>query len=138
MNRTWLAAVAALGIALLEASSLAAQEVSYQNLVAPVLSASETVIGEALAYPTGAPAKVTAVIVTVPPGGETGWHRYPVPLFGYILEGTLVVDYGAHGTRTYQSGDGLLEAMSVPHNGKNIGTSLVRILAVYVGAEGQA
>ena len=117
---------------------LTAEEVSYKSLVTPVLSASETVVGETLNYPVGAPAKVTAVIVTVPPGGETGWHRHPVPLFGYILQGTLVVDYGAHGTRSYHAGEGLLEAMSVPHNGRNLGAVSVRILAIYLGEQGKA
>ena len=138
MDRNSFAALTAIWLACVPAVPVAAQELSYKNLVTPVLSASETVIGEPLAYPTGAPAKVTAVVVTVPPGGETGWHKHSVPLFGYILDGTLSVDYGARGTRTYQTGEGLLEAMAAPHNGRNLGTVPVRILAVYVGAEGQA
>jgi quercetin dioxygenase-like cupin family protein len=130
--------LAALGTVLLGTPSAPAQTVSYKALVAPVLSETHTVIGEALAYPLSTPAKVTALIVTVPPGGETGWHRHPVPLFGYILEGTLTVDYGPHGTRIYETGDGLIEAMSTAHNGRNLGFGPVRILAVYMGAEGLA
>ncbi len=138
MTRAGFAAIAACSAALLCAATARADDVSYASLVAPVLAGSETVIGEALTYPTGAPAKVTAVVVTVPPGGETGWHKHPVPLFGYILEGTLTVDYGAFGKRAYQAGEGLLEAMASPHNGRNTGTVPVRILAVYIGADGQA
>jgi quercetin dioxygenase-like cupin family protein len=137
MWKTSIAAIAASYLSLLHVSALLAQEVSYQSLVTPVLSASQTVIGEPLAYPSGK-AVVTAVVVTVPPGGETGWHRHPVPLFGYILEGSLEVDYGPHGKRSYKSGDGLLEAMGAPHNGRNLGAVPVRILAVYVGADGVA
>ncbi len=117
-------------------SPLAAQEVSYESLVAPLISAATTATGEPLSYPTATPAKVTAVVVTVPPGGETGWHTHPVPLFAYILEGTLVVSYGRLGDRTYRAGEGLLEAMGDPHNGRNLGAGPVRILAVYLGAEG--
>lgn len=116
---------------------LAAEELSYESLVDPVLTASETVIGESLAYPVGEAAKITAVVVTVPPGGETGWHIHPVPLFGYILQGELIVDYGADGKRTYREGEGLLEAMSASHNGRNEGTEPVRILAVYIGMVGR-
>ena len=115
---------------------LSAQEVSYQNLVQPVFAGSKTVVGEDIAYPPGRSPKVTSVIVTVPPGGQTGWHIHPVPLFGYILEGELVVDYGDKGKRTYRQGDGFLEAMGTPHNGTNSGTAPVRILAVYMGADG--
>lgn len=139
MHRMNVLFVAAIACVLAEVTSPAvAQDVSYENLVTPLLSTSETVIGEALAYPSDAPAKVTAVIVAVPPGGETGWHRHPVPLFGYILEGTLVVDYGEHGKRTYRPGDALMEAMEAAHNGTNPGPTPVRILAVYIGAEGHA
>src|SRR5215207_8163149 len=138
MTRAGLFTIAIFSATVLQVPATRAQDVSYQNLVAPVLASSETVIGEKLTYPTGTPAKVTAVVVTVPPGGETGWHKHPIPLFGYILEGTLVVDYAAHGTRSYHAGEGLLEAMSAPHNGRNLGAVPVRILAVYLGEQGKA
>ena len=77
-----------------------------------------------------------AVIVTIPPGGETGWHEHAVPLFGYMLDGVLTVDYGDKGTRVYRAGDSLMEAMNWPHDGINKGDVPVRILAVYLGAEG--
>jgi len=60
----------------------------------------------------------------------------PVPLFGYILEGDLTVDYGPKGQRIYREGDGLAEAMNEPHNGRNTGQGPVRILAVFIGTEG--
>jgi len=103
--------------------------------VAPVLTTSTTIIGQPITYPAGA-AEVTAVVITIPPGGKTGWHVHAVPLFGYMLQGALTVDYGAKGTHTYRSGEGLMEAMNWPHNGMNKGTVPVRILAVYAGAKG--
>lgn len=108
--------------------------------VAPVLATSETILGQPVAYPADAPAEVTAVIVTLPPGASVGWHRHPVPLFGYLLEGTLAVSYRlADGTtteRTYRPGDALVEAVGTPHDGRNAGEEDVRILAVFMGAEG--
>lgn len=104
----------------------------------PLVASGETVVGEKIAYPTGAPAKVTAAIVALPPGGETGWHRHGVPLFGYVLEGELTVDYGEKGVRVYRAGDAVLEAMTVAHNGRNTGAGNVRILAVYMGEDGAA
>jgi quercetin dioxygenase-like cupin family protein len=59
-----------------------------------------------------------------------------VPLFGYILEGELTVDYGPFGKRTYRQGEGLAEAMNEAHNGRNTGTGVLKILAVFIGAEG--
>lgn len=104
--------------------------------VTPLLSTGQTIVGEPIAYPAGAPAKVTASIVTFAPGDETGWHRHDVPTFGYILDGELTVDYGDKGQRTYRAGDALLEAMGQAHNGRNTGTAPMRILAVFIGADG--
>jgi quercetin dioxygenase-like cupin family protein len=104
--------------------------------VTELLSTEKTVLGQTLAYPAGAPAKVTAAIVAMQPGAETGWHQHDVPLFGYMLEGELTVDYGAKGTRVYRKGDALMEAIDVPHNGRNTGAGVARILAVFMGAGG--
>jgi quercetin dioxygenase-like cupin family protein len=104
--------------------------------VRTVLSTADTVTSEPIRYPTGAPAKLTALEITLQPGQQTGWHTHPVPLFGYILEGELTVDYGAKGQRVYRKGDGLAEAMNEAHNGRNLGQSPVTILAVFAGMEG--
>lgn len=102
-----------------------------------LLSGSETVLGQEIAYPGGRPL-VTAAIVTMVPGQETGWHQHDVPLFAWMLEGTLTVDYGPDGERDYGAGDALLEAFRSPHNGRNDGTEDVRLLAVFMGADGVA
>jgi quercetin dioxygenase-like cupin family protein len=125
-----------IGLAALSAAS-AEETISYRAVVTPVLEGSETIIDQPIAYPDGQ-AKFTAVIVALPPGGETGWHIHPVPLFGYMLEGELTVDYGTRGKRVYTPGDGLLEAMNWPHNGVNESDAPLRILAVYAGADGIA
>src|SRR6202023_1563863 len=105
--------------------------------VRTVLSTGSTATGEPIRYPSGAPARITAVEITLQPGQQTGWHIHPVPLFGYILEGELTVDYGAQGRRTFVKGDGLAEAMNTAHNGRNTGQGPLRILAVFVGMEGE-
>lgn len=122
-------------VALSIAGASAEDALSLKPTVTPVLDASRTIIGQPIAYPAGT-AEITASVITVPPGGETGWHLHAVPLFGYILEGALTVDYGDKGTHTYNAGEGLLEAMNWPHNGMNKGKVPVRILAVYAGAKG--
>lgn len=101
-----------------------------------LLSTGKTIIGQAIRYPTATPAKVTAAIVTMQPGQSTGWHKHDVPLFGYMLEGEITVDYGPHGKRTYRQGGALMEAIGEPHNGTNSGDGLARILVVFIGAEG--
>jgi len=103
----------------------------------PLLSTGKTILGQQFTYPTGAPAKVTSVIVLLKPGEETGWHEHKVPLFAYIIEGELTVNYGPNGKRVYRAGDSLIEAINISHNGKNTGTGVVRVLAVFMGVNGK-
>jgi quercetin dioxygenase-like cupin family protein len=116
------------------ASHAAAQESGYPAV--PLLSTGTTVVGETLHYATTGPAHVTSAIVTLAPGSKTIVHRHSVPMFAYILGGELTVDYGDHGKRTYRQGQALMEAMDVAHFGVNTGAEPVRILVVYMGADG--
>ena len=109
----------------------------YETLLTPLVKGGTDVLGEPLAYPEG-PINITTAIVTVAPGAETGWHLHEVPLFAYILEGELTVDYGTKGKKTYRTGDSVLEAMNWPHNGTNTGSVPMRLVAVYMGGGGKA
>lgn len=126
--------------ALVAAIVLAAGAAEAETAYPPVdvlLKTEETVIGQPIAYPPGT-AEVTAVIVTMQPGATTGWHRHDVPMFAYVLEGEVTVDYGPHGTRTYRAGEALVEALETPHDGTATASGPTRILAVFIGAEGAA
>ena len=101
----------------------------------PLLSTSTTILGEKIHYPKGN-AHITAAIVTLAPGARTILHKHPVPLFAYILEGELTVDYGPQGTRSFKQGQTYMEAMDVAHFGENKSDKPVRLIAVYMGADG--
>lgn len=101
-----------------------------------LLETDHTIVGEPVAYPDG-DAKVTTVIATFAPGESTGWHRHGIPLVGYVLEGELTVDYGPHGKHVYRAGDAVMEAIEAPHDGTNTGAGPMRILVVFMGAEGK-
>ena len=100
----------------------------------PLLSTSTTIVGEKIRYPSGA-AHVTSAIVTLAPGARTILHKHGVPMFAYILDGEITVDYGKHGKRTYRKGQSLMEAMHVAHFGENTGKEPMRLIAVYMGAK---
>lgn len=100
-----------------------------------LLDTDQTILGDAFAYPFGR-ARITSAIVTVPPGATVPLHLHPVPLFVYILQGEIVVDYGSRGTRTYRRGDAFVEEFEWPHHARNGGKGNVKILTVYAGAEG--
>jgi quercetin dioxygenase-like cupin family protein len=102
----------------------------------PLLSTGTTIIGETLRYPATGAAHVTAAIVTLAPGEQTIVHKHGVPLFCYVLEGELTVDYGEHGKRRYLPGQAFMEAMATAHFGSNTGSQPTRLVAVYMGAAG--
>ena len=104
--------------------------------VEKLLDSSTTILGQPFQYPNTGTANVTAVIVTMQPGEKTAKHLHEVPLFGYMLEGELTVSYDGHGKKIYKTGDSLIEAINVWHVGENTGTTPVRILAVFMGADG--
>jgi quercetin dioxygenase-like cupin family protein len=101
-----------------------------------LVDTSRTILDQPIVYPTGAPAKVTGAVITIEPGGERGWHRHDVPLFGYILDGELTIDFGPKGKRVFKQGEAFVEAVGIPHNGRNLGSTPVRVLAVFMGREG--
>jgi quercetin dioxygenase-like cupin family protein len=108
------------------AQPTAAQEKAYP--LEPLLSTGTTVMGEPIRYPRAGAAHINAAIVALAPGGRTILHKHGVPLFAYILEGELTVDYGKRGKRTYRQGQ-------FAHFGVNTERKPVRLLAVYMGAK---
>jgi quercetin dioxygenase-like cupin family protein len=81
---------------------------------------------------------VNAIVVPLAPGGQSAWHIHQTPVFGFILEGELTIDYGSTGTRIYRAGEAMLEVIDWPHQASNRGTVLTRVPAVNIGVEGGA
>jgi len=100
-----------------------------------LLDTDQTILGDAFAYPAGR-ARITSARISVPPKATVPLHLHPVPLFVYILQGEITVDYGSRGTRTYRKGDAFVEEFEWPHHAYNAGRGNVQILAVYAGAVG--
>lgn len=101
--------------------------------VQPLIATSKTIIGQGFEYPSGDPA-ISAAVVTMLPGHSTGWHEHDAPLFAWILEGEITVDYGPDGQRVYRQNDAFVEAFRSAHNGTNTGKGVARILAVFAGS----
>ena len=102
----------------------------------PLYSGSKTVMDEEIVYPAAGKAHVNAMVLVLAPGEKTLVHKHGVPTFIHILEGEVTVEYEGRGKRTYRQGESFLEAMDVSHAGMNTGTVPVKILAVYMGADG--
>ena len=76
--------------------------------------------------------------VVLAPGAETGWHKHPVPVYAYVVSGTLSVELADGQRLTYPQGDAVIEVVNTLHNGKNNGTEPVKLAVFYLGAEGTA
>ena len=103
--------------------------------VIPLLKTSTSWDGTALAYPTGT-AELSALIVEVAPGGQTGWHLHTVPSVAVMLEGEIEVALKDGRTRHFKKGEAIAEVVNTLHNGTNRGTVPAKMAVFYVGTAG--
>jgi quercetin dioxygenase-like cupin family protein len=109
----------------------------YQNVEVHKLVTSTTASnGQPLTYLQSGQPEVTALVVHVPPGGSTGWHQHPVPVYAYMLEGVLNVKVKDGTTYSFKKGDAILELMNTLHNGYNPGREPASLVVFYIGAVG--
>ena len=115
----------------------AAKGEEYRNVeVKKLITSSTSSNGDPLLYLQTAQPEVTALVVTIPPGGSTGWHMHPVPVYAYVLEGTLAVELKDGRTFHFKKGDPILEVINTLHNGYNSGRVPVKLVVFYTGAVG--
>ncbi|NPU83915.1 MAG: cupin domain-containing protein [Syntrophaceae bacterium] len=112
---------------------------SYDNgvKVRTVLKSTTAGNGQPLEYMRTDRPEVTAAVVEIAPGAQTGWHLHRVPVYAYVLEGTLKVLMGDGTALTFEKGQAILEVQNTAHNGVNIGKEPVRLIVFYTGAVGE-
>ncbi|HSE94697.1 MAG TPA: cupin domain-containing protein [Methylomirabilota bacterium] len=103
----------------------------------PVLKSIRTASDMKVEYPRSGQAEIVATIGELEPGGRTARHQHPVPVFVYVLEGTLTVQADAGSPREYPAGKAFLEDVNHWHQAFNRGTAPVKILVVFMGEEGK-
>ena len=103
----------------------------------PVLKSVQTASNMPLAYPKTGQAEVVSVTGELEPGGRTPRHQHPVPVFVYVLEGTITVQADGGEPREYAAGKAFVEDVNHWHQAFNKGTTPVKILVVFMGEEGK-
>ena len=101
--------------------------------VTPLLKTTQSWNGAPIKYPEGQ-AQISALMIEIAPGGETNWHEHPVPSFGMLLEGTLEISLPDGKKKLMKAGEALAEVIATPHNGRNVGTTPVKLVVFYAGA----
>ena len=103
----------------------------------PVLKSAQTASNMKIQYPKAGQAEVVSVIGELEPGGRTARHQHPVPVFVYVLEGTLTVQADGGQPREYRPGQAFMEDVDHWHQAFNKETTPVKLLVVFMGEEGK-
>ncbi len=77
--------------------------------------------------------------VTIAPGGSTGWHYHPGEVVAVVKSGTLTRTLYDCSTEVTTAGTAIVEpgGLAHSHNGRNLGTEPVVLVATYVLPAGQ-
>ena len=62
---------------------------------------------------------------------------HPVPIFVYVLEGTLEHRADGRGPRTYTAGEGFVEGQNLWHEAANTSGAPVKVLGIIMGEQGK-
>jgi quercetin dioxygenase-like cupin family protein len=116
-------------------SFVSADEYSGSVEARVVLKTKNMSNGQPIAYLKSDNPEVTVMTVELPPGAETGWHTHPVPVYAFVISGSLTVEVEGKNTLIFQAGDAIIEAVNTRHCGKNTGAVPVKLVVFYTGAE---
>ena len=102
-----------------------------------LLRTDTTNIGQKITYPKFADPEVTMLRITIPPGKSTGWHKHNIPVFAYVVKGTLTVELEDHRLIKFKEDSTYAEVVNTEHNGTNMEDSDLVLIAIYMGGKGQ-
>ena len=120
----------------LQAGSPPAADYNLAIKATPLLSTTTTASGQPIEYPKTDKPEVSVLLVEIPPGAETGWHKHPSPCYAYILSGTVTVELEGGKSYTFHAGQAFAETVNILHNGKNTGVDPVKIIMTVTGQQG--
>lgn len=118
-----------IGLASVSLLAIATPDYSIQT----ILETHRTVTGEDIIYPDGS-TLISSHITTMPPGSQKDWHTHEYPLFVYIMEGEVTIEYGDDYIIRFSQGDSFVETINL-HQSKNEGDITAKLLTVEMGEE---
>lgn len=126
-----------LTLILLAFLSLTARSQYSELIIKDLLRTDTTSIGQKITYPEFADPEVTMLKITIPPGKSTGWHKHNIPVFAYVVKGTLTVELEDHRVIQFKEESTFAEMRETYHNGTNMEDSDLVLIAIYMGGKGQ-
>jgi quercetin dioxygenase-like cupin family protein len=109
----------------------------YNNkpIVEELLQSEVNSMGQKIRYPEVNNAKVTMTKITFPPGETTGWHKHNIPVFSYIIKGTLTVETEDGKVMKYKENTCFSESYNIYHKGTNKENTNLVVMAIYLGGD---
>jgi quercetin dioxygenase-like cupin family protein len=71
-------------------------------------------------------------VADIPPGASSARHSHPGEDFGYLIEGTIVLQVDGKPPITVRAGEVFFTERGQIHNARNIGTTVARAVDTYV------
>jgi quercetin dioxygenase-like cupin family protein len=102
-----------------------------------ILKTDTTSFGQKISYPVSMQEEVTMLKITIPPGKSTGWHEHNIPVFAYVLKGTLTVEFENQKTLKFSENSSFSEVIDTVHRGINREQGDLVLFAIYLGIKGK-
>ncbi|WP_020583907.1 cupin domain-containing protein [Endozoicomonas elysicola] len=93
--------------------------------------------GSPMHYPKTKKPMVKTLKITIPSGGETGWHYHPYPGYGYTISGTMEVTLKDGQKNRYEAEEAIYEVVNTAHNGRCISKTPCDLIVTFTGVENE-
>lgn len=120
---------------LLMSMTMSAQSYNANLKIEKLLESEINSSGQKIVYPQFKDAKVSMMKITFPPGETTGWHKHEIPVFTYIIKGTLTVETVDHKITEFKENSCFVESYDIYHKGTNLGKTDLVVFVVYLGGD---
>jgi quercetin dioxygenase-like cupin family protein len=104
-------------------------------VVEELLQSEVNSMGQKIIYPEVKDAKVAMKKITFPPGETTGWHKHDIPVFSYIIKGTLTVETEDGKVMQHKENSCFSESYNIYHKGTNKENTDLVVMAIYLGGD---
>jgi len=102
-----------------------------------ILHTDTTSIGQKIVYPHSAQPEIVIKKITLKPGMSTGWHKHEIPVFAYVLKGTLTIELENKKIMQFHENSSFAEVFNTFHNGENKGNDDVVLIAFFMSEKGE-
>ena len=120
---------------ILAAASLAALTIGASSAIAQTAGLTRSIVTRADVSVPGREAVVAKVEIA--PGVVVGWHTHSGDEISYIQEGETELMVAGQPSRIVKAGEGFVIPAGIVHGAKNVGSTSVKLVGVYVIEKGQ-